>query len=95
MSKIASEHLERSAYIYIRQSTPDQVHRNPESRRRQYGLEARARQLGWQEVVVVDEDLGRSGAGTGRWRTSSGNRKTKTGRSWTSCTASSPMRSRL
>ena len=66
MSKIASEHLERSAYIYIRQSTPDQVHRNPESRRRQYGLEARARQLGWQEVVVVDEDLGRSGAGTGR-----------------------------
>ena len=66
MSKIASEHLERSAYIYIRQSTPGQVHRNPESRRRQYGLEARARQLGWQEVVVVDEDLGRSGAGTGR-----------------------------
>jgi hypothetical protein len=31
MSKIASEHLELSAYIYIRQSTPDQVHRNPES----------------------------------------------------------------
>ena len=56
MSKIASEHLERSAYIYIRQSTPDQVHRNPESRRRQYGLETRARQLGWQEVVVVDEE---------------------------------------
>jgi excisionase family DNA binding protein len=66
MSKIASEHLERSAYIYIRQSTPDQVRRNPESRRRQYSLETRARQLGWQEVVVVDEDLGRSGAGTER-----------------------------
>jgi DNA invertase Pin-like site-specific DNA recombinase len=36
---------------------------NHESRRRQYGLAERARHLGWQEVVVIDDDLGRSGSG--------------------------------
>lgn len=66
MSKVDSEHLERSAYIYVRQSTPGQVLQNPESRRRQYGLKKRAEQLGWQDIVVVDEDLGRSGAGIER-----------------------------
>src|SRR3712207_6550347 len=39
---------------------------NPESRRRQYGLAERARQLGWSEVVVIDDDLGRSGGGVSR-----------------------------
>ncbi|HTV66018.1 MAG TPA: recombinase family protein [Bryocella sp.] len=66
MSKITTEHLARSAYIYIRQSTPDQLAHNPESRRRQYALKARAEALGWQNVVVIDEDLGRSGGGTAR-----------------------------
>jgi excisionase family DNA binding protein len=66
MSKITSEHLRRSAYVYIRQSTLEQVHHNPESRRRQYGLKDRAQQLGWQEVVVLDADLGRSGSGIAR-----------------------------
>ena len=42
MSKITPDHLVRSAYVYIRQSTLDQVHRNHESRRRQYGLAERA-----------------------------------------------------
>ena len=47
MSKITTEHLARSAFVYIRQSTADQLMHNQESRRRQYGLADRARQLGW------------------------------------------------
>lgn len=66
MSKITSDHLRRSAYVYIRQSTLTQVQHNRESQRRQYGLHERARALGWREVVMVDEDLGHSGAGTAR-----------------------------
>lgn len=66
MSKITDDHVRRPAYLYIRQSTLGQVQHNRESQRRQYGLQERARQLGWQEVVVVDEDLGHSGAGTAR-----------------------------
>jgi excisionase family DNA binding protein len=66
MSKIAADHLMRRAYVYIRQSTPDQVHKNLESQRRQYGLADRARDLGWQDVEVIDDDLGRSGAGIKR-----------------------------
>lgn len=66
MSKIGADHLARRAYIYIRQSTLDQVHNNRESQRRQYALADRARELGWEDVEVIDEDLGRSGAGTKR-----------------------------
>jgi DNA invertase Pin-like site-specific DNA recombinase len=66
MSKLTAEHLARSAYVYIRQSKPDQVTHNHESRRRQYGLANRARQLGWTNVEVIDDDLGRSGGGTAR-----------------------------
>jgi DNA invertase Pin-like site-specific DNA recombinase len=66
MSKITSEHLARAAYIYVRQSTAYQVVNNLESQRRQYGLVERARQLGWDDVQVVDDDLGRSGGGTTR-----------------------------
>jgi DNA invertase Pin-like site-specific DNA recombinase len=66
MSKITTEHLARSAYVYIRQSTADQLTHNHESRRRQYGLTDRARQLGWTTVEVIDDDLGRSGGGTVR-----------------------------
>jgi DNA invertase Pin-like site-specific DNA recombinase len=46
MTKITPEHLVRGAYIYVRQSTADQVLNNHESRRRQYGLADRARALG-------------------------------------------------
>ena len=63
MSKINPSHLARSAYIYIRQSTPEQVQNNLESQRRQYGLSEQARQLGFHDVHVIDEDLGRSGTG--------------------------------
>ena len=62
MSKITTEHLARSAYVYIRQSTAGQLTYNHESRRRQYGLADRARQLGWTVVEVIDDDLGRSKA---------------------------------
>jgi DNA invertase Pin-like site-specific DNA recombinase len=66
MSKITAEHLSRRAIVYVRQSTPDQVANNRESRRRQFGLADRARQIGWQDVVVIDDDLGRSGSGVAR-----------------------------
>jgi DNA invertase Pin-like site-specific DNA recombinase len=66
MSKITAEHLARGAYVYIRQSTPDQLVHNHESRRRQYALADRARRLGWSNVEIVDDDLGRSGGGTAR-----------------------------
>lgn len=63
MNKITPEHLAREAYVYVRQSTADQLLNNPESRRRQYALVARARALGWENAIVIDDDLGRSGAG--------------------------------
>src|SRR4051812_37652200 len=66
MNKITAEHLGREAYVYVRQSTPDQLLNNPESRRRQYALTTRARALGWENVIVIDDDLGRSGSGTAR-----------------------------
>ena len=65
-SKITADHLARRACVYIRQSTPDQVKYNLESKRRQYGLADHARALGWQDVEVVDDDLGVSGEGIPR-----------------------------
>jgi len=66
MNKIGTEHLSRTAYVYVRQSTPGQLTNNPESRRRQYGLKDRAYALGWQNVAVIDDDLGRTASGTER-----------------------------
>src|ERR1700740_883010 len=66
MTKITPEHLARSAIVYIRQSTADQLVHNQESQRRQYGLADRARQLGWVSVEIIDDDLGRSGSGVSR-----------------------------
>jgi len=66
MIKITPEHLARSAVVYVRQSTADQVLNNHESRRRQYGLVERARALGWSAIDVIDDDLGRSGSGIAR-----------------------------
>jgi DNA invertase Pin-like site-specific DNA recombinase len=66
MTKITTEHLVRTAFVYVRQSTSDQLLNNHESRRRQYGLVDRARALGWSAVEVVDDDLGRSGSGIAR-----------------------------
>ncbi|YCM45157.1 recombinase family protein [Verrucomicrobiaceae bacterium 227] len=63
-SKITNEHTERLAYVYVRQSTMGQVRLNQESTQRQYALKERARILGWPDpkVVVLDRDLGESGA---------------------------------
>ncbi|MCA1575243.1 MAG: recombinase family protein [Acidobacteria bacterium] len=63
-SKILSSHLKRQAVIYIRQSSPLQVELNIESQKRQYQLTERAQCLGWPSArcVVIDEDLGISGA---------------------------------
>ena len=55
MSKIAPEHLARGAFVYVRQSTQDQLLHNHESRRRQYALAERARSFGFAEVEVIDE----------------------------------------
>src|SRR5438132_2077139 len=65
-NKITADHLARRAYVYIRQSTPDQVKNNLESKRLQYGLVDRARSLGWQDIDVIDDDLGISGSGIRR-----------------------------
>ena len=61
--RIGPTHLERLAIVYVRQSTPQQIERNQESMRLQYALVERATQLGWSadQVVVIDDDLGRSG----------------------------------
>jgi len=60
--KIQPEHLARAAFVSVRQSTLAQVRHHHESQRRQYGLAEQARALGWREVIVIDEDLGKSGA---------------------------------
>ena len=63
-SKIVRRHQERLAIVYIRQSTVLQVERHQESTRLQYALVDRALQYGWarETIVVIDDDLGRSGA---------------------------------
>jgi DNA invertase Pin-like site-specific DNA recombinase len=63
-SKVQRHHQERVAVVYVRQSTPQQVTRHPESTRLQYGLVDRALMLGWErsQVQVIDDDLGKSGA---------------------------------
>ena len=66
--KITADHLRRNAYLYVRQSTLRQVIENTESTRRQYALRQKATTLGWpaEQVVVIDTDLGQSGASTDR-----------------------------
>jgi DNA invertase Pin-like site-specific DNA recombinase len=63
-SKVRPTHLNRSAVIYVRQSSPQAVEQHTEGRRRQYQLVERAQQLGWKaaECVVIDDDQGISGA---------------------------------
>ncbi len=63
-TKILPAHLARLAVVYIRQSSPQQVEENAESRQRQYQLAERAAVLGWpsQRCLVIDDDLGISGA---------------------------------
>lgn len=62
--KIQDTHLKRQAVVYIRQSSPHQVEQNQESQKRQYQLAERAQALGWPtgQVLIIDDDLGLSGA---------------------------------
>jgi DNA invertase Pin-like site-specific DNA recombinase len=64
VEKINASHRGREAYVYVRQSTPSQMIHHTESLARQYELRERAVALGWpgHQVVVIDADLGRSGA---------------------------------
>src|SRR5262249_40466877 len=62
--KIRPQHTARKAILYIRQSSAYQVSHNIESQKLQYAMEDRLRRLGWREIEVVDEDLGRSASGT-------------------------------
>jgi DNA invertase Pin-like site-specific DNA recombinase len=63
-SKIQPVHLSRNAIVYIRQSSVYQVHHHQESQKRQYALKHQAFKLGWskEQVIIIDEDLGLSGA---------------------------------
>lgn len=62
--KIKSQHLQRKAILYVRQSSTYQVVHHQESQKLQYAMQNRLRQLGWQAIEIIDEDLGRSAAGT-------------------------------
>lgn len=62
-AKITPDRLQRKAVVYVRQSSMGQVMHNQESQRRQYSLAERASELGFRDVMVIDEDLGRSGSG--------------------------------
>ena len=66
MSKVQSRHLEKPAYVYVRQSTMGQVRHHHESTERQYALRNRAVEMMWapERIRILDQDLGRSGAQT-------------------------------
>src|SRR6202142_3802885 len=61
--KIKPYHLGRKAILYVRQSSAHQVMHNQESRILQYAMRDRLGELGWSEIEVIDDDLGRSAAG--------------------------------
>ena len=61
--KVRPHHLERKAILYVRQSSAHQVLHNRESSALQYGMRDRLTALGWSEIEVIDDDLGRSAAG--------------------------------
>ena len=62
--KIRPHHLERKALLYVRQSSAHQVLHNRESSALQYAMRDRLTALGWSQIEVIDEDLGRSAAGS-------------------------------
>jgi hypothetical protein len=73
--KVRPHHLERKALLYVRQSSAHQVLHNRESSALQYAMRDRLMALGWSEIEVIDDDLGRSAAGgssalalSGWWR---------------------------
>src|ERR1700691_6799376 len=88
--KILRPHQDRLAIVYVRQSTVQQVERHQESTRLQYALADRAAQYGWgrEQIVVIDDDLGRSGpASRAAWAFSGSSPKSASATS-VSCSAS-------
>ena len=61
--KVRPHHLERKALLYVRQSSAHQVLHNRESSTLQYAMRGRLMELGWSEIEIIDDDLGRSAAG--------------------------------
>jgi DNA invertase Pin-like site-specific DNA recombinase len=61
--KIRPHHLDRKAILYVRQSSSHQVLHNRESRALQYAMRDRLTALGWSDIEIIDDDLGRSAAG--------------------------------
>jgi DNA invertase Pin-like site-specific DNA recombinase len=61
--KVRPHHLERKALLHVRQSSAHQVLHNRESSALQYAMRDRLTALGWSEIEVIDDDLGRSAAG--------------------------------
>jgi excisionase family DNA binding protein len=61
--KITPQHLDRGAYVYVRQSSGHQVRHHHQGRQRQYDLAGRARELGFTRVEVIDDDQGKTGSG--------------------------------
>src|SRR6516164_8461682 len=62
--KVRPHHLERKALLYVRQSSAHQVLHNRESSALQYAMRDRLKELGWSEIEIIDDDLGRSAAGS-------------------------------
>ena len=62
--KIQPHHVERKAILYVRQCSAYQVQNNLESQKLQYAMRDRLCSLGWRDIEVIDEDLGRSASGT-------------------------------
>src|SRR6266853_4520135 len=62
--KVKSQHVGRRALLYVRQSSIYQVNHNLESQKLQYAMQERLSTLGWQDIEIIDEDLGCSAAGT-------------------------------
>lgn len=62
--KLRPIHLQRKAILYIRQSSHYQLTHNHESRRLQYAMEGRLRDMGWKDVEIIDDDLGITASGT-------------------------------
>ena len=62
--KIKPNHLSRKAIIYVRQSSQFQVQNNLESQRLQYNMKIKIEDLGWNNIEIIDDDLGQSASGT-------------------------------
>ena len=66
VATLTAAHLDRAAYVYIRQSSEFQVQNHVERQRLQYAMADHAKELGFRDVEVIDDDLGISGAGVHR-----------------------------